>query len=214
MIKPLYLLISLFLCFSCNEVEKDEAEEDYDRLFPLKKEIEKHTPMPGEAIVKQGDVNVNRKSFKYEGNDTIQDKNTYTITLKYRLKEDYSDMEKSRYFVRFVNEDKTLTSIYSDPKTKFMPHDEFDETADVEMAHPEMESNREYTIRFKAKSGFQLFLCVNGAGPRNSGIRAKITAVADDDGLTPPLVLQTEQYQTQEGQAMLSQPYCKYVILP
>ncbi|MDO5075481.1 MAG: hypothetical protein Q4D66_06405 [Bacteroidales bacterium] len=210
----LALLATLLLVPACNEAEQPEIEEDYDRLFPLKP-TEKARVQPGEIIVKQGDVNVNRQLFRYEGHDTLSQKTSYNITLKYRLKEDKVDLGRSRYALRFVGENKQLVSIGSDSKTNFVPHDDYYAPGYVPLAQqPEMLPNKEYTLRFKAQSGFQLLLCVNGAGPRNSGIRARLTAVAEDDGLTEPIVLQTDQYQTQEGQAMLPQPYCKYVVLP
>lgn len=214
MFKYLYLLIGLLALTACNVEENDEIEEDYARLFPLK-EIEKHSPLAGEAIVKQGDVNVTRKTFLYEGTDTIKDKVDYTITLKYRLSEGNEDAGKSRYVLRFVNEKNELVSISSNPKTDFVAPEEYYAPDYLpQEGHPEMQANKEHTLRFKVKSGFQMFLCVNGAGPRNTGIRARIVAVAHDDGLTEPLVLQTEQHQVQEGQALLPQPFCKYIILP
>lgn len=210
----LVLLASVSLLSACNKTEESEIQEDYDRLFPLKPTEKAHI-QPGEIIVKQGDVNVNRTSFRYEGKDNVSDKTTYVVTLKYRLKEDQEDAGRSRYALRFVGENKQLVSIGSDAKSNFVPHDDFYAPGYVPLPNqPEMQAGKEYTLTFKVQSGFQLLLCVNGAGPRNSGIRARLTAVAQDDGLTDPIVLQTEQYQTQEGQAMLPQPYCKYVVLP
>lgn len=210
--KYLYILLGAFCLSACNVAEVGDVEEDYAKIFP-EKGIEKPEVSSSEIIELQGDPQVTKATFKYEGREVKEEVTHYTVTLKYRLREDREDLGKSRYFLRFVDEKKQLLSLFSNATTNFTPYDEYSPDAPVDPSRPAMHSNREYTVRFQAQSGFQLFLCVTGAGPRNSSIRASLTAV-DNDGLLEPIVLQTEQYQDSEGQASLPFPYCKYIILP
>lgn len=210
--KYLYALCTLLFLTACNVSEIHDVEEDYAQIFK-EKEIEKPEVSSIDAVVRQGDPNVTKSSFRYEGTDTNQEGISYTVVVKYRLGESREDLNKSRYYVRFVNEKKELVSLFSNANTHFMPYDEYSPEAAASGTRPEFKPNKEYTLRFQAQSGFQLFLCVTGAGPRNSNIRASITAT-DNAGLMEPIVLQTEQYQQNEGQASLPKPYCKYVLLP
>lgn len=88
--------------------------------------------------------------------------------------------------------------------------EEYDEVVE---AAPKMTNGQKLEIKFKAYSGFPLYLSVTGVGPRNSSIKASIKAVSTD-GLIEIPELKTEQFQNEEGPNMLRHPYCEYIILP
>lgn len=198
---------------ACNRATVDDPEEDYAALFPFKG-IDKPEPSPGEVIVRTGDYSVTKKTFTYLGNEAEGGDNEYTITLKYQ----YGERAEgggvaSRYLVRFVDERKQLVSISSNPNTEFMDAEEYEALNGKQTPQDfEMENGESQTHTFKARSGFQMLLCVVGAGPRTSYVKASITAVSTD-GSVLPITLSSEEYQNSEGQVSVT-PYCKYVILP
>ena len=66
----------------------------------------------------------------------------------------------------------------------------------------------------KKKRLFCLALCISAicAGCNKNIADPDQKAPLDDS--SEPIMLQTEQYQNDEGQVMLPYPYCKYVVLP
>lgn len=216
--KYLYLLFSLALLLSCNKKFQDTPVEDYDKLFPFTG-IEKPKPQVGEAIIRQGDPRLTAKTFVYQGIVPQFFETEYKVKIHYLMHEDYDpndDAIKSRYSVRFVDENKQLISVGSNPDYRYRTEDELPEDGDYESLPEreyEMANDEGYTFEFTAKSGFQMLLCVNGTGPTKSWISATITATATD-GSVEPIILSTKQVQVNEGIALIPHPYCKYVVLP
>ena len=207
------LLFSVLVFCGCNRDQVDPIEENYDELFPFEG-IEPHEDEEGEIVVRNESPDITKKTFKYKGEEGIYDPTTYDVVLKYRFddKNFVQDMS-SRYFVRFVNEKKELVSISSIESTHFMDPAEYAELNGAPVQPYEMYCGKDYEIKFQVQSGHQLLLCVNGFGPRNTAMKASITATPLDDS-TVPIVLETEQYQNDEGHVSLPYPYCKYVVLP
>ena len=200
------------LC-ACNREPADVIEEDYDKLFPFEG-IEEYEDEDGEIIIRNEDPFITKKTFKYKGEEVSYEPTEYVVTLKYRYDDRNANKNSSsRYLVRFVNDNQELVSISSNVKTGFMDQEEYDELNGAPTQPYEMYEGKDYEVSFHVKSGYQLLLCVNGYGPRNTSIKASITATPVDDS-SEPIVLHTEQYQNKEGQVSLPYPYCKYVVLP
>ena len=208
------LLCALFTFTACNKDEQDPLAEDYDALFPFEG-IEDYEDEDGAIIIRNEDPFITKKTFEYKGEEGIFDPTDYEVVLRYRYDDKNAvQTHAARYLVRFVNEAKQLVSISSNKNTHYMDPIEYEELNGAKPPQDyEMESGKDYEIRFKVKSGHQILLCVNGAGPRNTSMKASLTATPLDDS-SEPIVLQTEQYQNDEGQVMLPYPYCKYVVLP
>ena len=212
--KIIVALCALCCLTACNKIEDDPASEDYDALFPFEG-IEDYEDETGATIVRNEDAFVTKKTFVYKGEENVYDPTIYEVVLRYRYDDkNFVKTDAARYFVRFVNEKKELVSISSNKNTHFMDPEEFEELKGEKPTQDyEMRCGKDHEIRFKVQSGHQLLLCVNGAGPRNTSMKASITAIPLDDS-SEPIVLQTEQHQNDEGQVMLPYPYCKYVVLP
>ena len=135
---------------------------------------------------------ISLKTFETLG-EVGQDEKLYTHT---HVKED--DIS-SRYFVRYITPDKQLRVISANKR---------DETASVFLSN-----GKEQTITFTAKSGYPMYLCVNGVGPRGSSIKATISAVSED-GFTIVKPLTVNEHQNEEGIDKIKGPFCGYIILP
>lgn len=198
---------------ACSSPQYNDTEEDYDTLFPFGG-IDDPETSDNEIVVKAGNPDITKYTFQYRGNEESLGDVEYLVKLTYKFDEYNTTWEnvKARYVLRFVNADKQLVSISSNPATNYWPTDEYDK-GEAQGAHPKMRPAKTYTQTFKVHSGFELLLCVNGAGPRGSSMVAQIEAQATD-GSIPPVVLSSEQYQNAEGMVQLPIPYCKYVILP
>lgn len=197
---------------SCNEPFSDAPAEDYEKLFPFRG-IDRPEADPGQIVERQGNPDLNRTTFVYQGDDNTVGDTEYLVTLRYTLIDANPVDEGSRYVIRFVDDNRRLVSITSNENTAFMDSEEYGALNGAPGHGFSMRRNEEYTHTFKARSGFQLLLCVNGFGPRNTGVRASITATSLD-GMVVPIRLSTEQYQNKEGHVALPNPFCKYIILP
>ena len=207
------IFLSLMSLCGCNKDGAAVIEEDYDKLFPFEG-IDEYEDEDGEIVIQNADPNITKKTFEYKGKDDVYEATTYEVVLKYVFEDKNPNQGMpSRYFVRFVDETKELVSISSIPGTHFMDPEEYEELNGAPAHAYEMEEGKTYEVKFQVQSGHQLLLCVNGYGPRNTSMKASLTATATDDS-TEPIVLHTEQYQNDEGQVSLPYPYCKYVILP
>ena len=228
--------ICLLLVCGCNTVKEDSAiNEEYEKLFPPK-EIEKPENKRGELVVQLCDPNLALKDYKYPGTEASGDMEAYNITLVCEFQETDRDGEltsppTARYEVKYINDKKELVTItcakneeegipeeeeeeeYGEDDEEHGENDQETGKKDGEEAAQKMTNGRKLEIKFKAYSGFPLYLSVTGVGPRNSSIKASIKAVSTD-GLIEIPELKTEQYQNEEGPNMLRHPYCEYIILP
>ena len=82
-----------------------------------------------------------------------------------------------------------------------------------ETAHLFLTNGKEQTITFAAKSGYPMYLCVNGVGPRGSSVKATISAISED-GFTIVKPLSVNEHQNEEGLDKIKAPFCGYIILP
>ena len=105
----------------------------------------------------------------------------------------------SRYTIRYIAPDKQLRIVSSNNG---------DETA-----HLFLTNGKEQTITFTAKSGYPMYLCVNGVGPRGSSVKATISAISED-GFTIVKPLSVNEHQNEEGLDKIKAPFCGYIILP
>ncbi len=193
------------LAVSCSRSSEDYAEEDYNKLFPFGG-IEKPKVSYEDQVVQLGDPYASVSDFVYPGVEITQNVRTYKVTLTCSFKEQSfagesgtTDKVDSRYVIRYIDADKKLRTIGTDRRaqgTDFL-----------------LTKNKEHIVTFKARSGFPMFLWVNGVGPQNSSVHATISAVSED-GFTIVKPLAVHEYQNQEGIDKIKAPFCAYIILP
>ncbi|KGL48262.1 Uncharacterised protein [Porphyromonas cangingivalis] len=203
----LFLLLLLLLP-SCNRIDRDPAPEDYDKLFPFGG-IDKPDNIRGDMVVKPCDPELALENYTYPGED-VPAGDEYEVVLTCVFNEvdnngRFVDHSTSQYTVSYINEKKELVVIVCGEDGA---GDEEDEEAP-----PVMENGIIKEITFKVRSGFPMYLSVNGVGPRNSNVKASIKATSVD-GLVETPELSTEQYQNEEGPNKLRTPYCEFIILP
>lgn len=208
MVKKLihYILIGvLLLTTGCTRSSEEYAEEDYEKLFPFKG-IDKPKLSYEDQVIQLGNPDAPVTDYVYPGVDITDNVRDYTITLTCsytevdllgQLVED-SDIS-SRYTIRYISPDKQLHVIASNRR---------DETATTFLTN-----GMEYKLTFTAHSGYPMYICVNGVGPRGSSIKATISAVSED-GLTIVKPLTVSQHQNEEGIDKIKSPFCGYIILP
>lgn len=194
------LLLSFLIFFSCNDIkDEDLPEENYDELFPPK-DIEKPETERTDMTLLLGDPEMTAENFVYPGVETPHGAEEYEVVLKCRFKERGGEKVQSRYEIKYINEKKELVTLYTQPAT--------DPAADTSLTKGE-----EYSVKFTVYSGFPVYLCVTGLGPRESSVKASIETVSKDDLFTVPK-LEVELFQNDEGIHQLEAPFCKYFILP
>ena len=206
----LYITLSAFamiLFSACSHVVNDDADEDYDKLFPFKG-IEKPKISYDDQALQLASIDMNEQSYVYPGVEISGEKRTYTVTLSCSFFEKelqgslVPDGElSSTYTIRYIDADNTLKTIF----TKSYGFDD----SEVKL----LKNGEEQKITFQAMSGFPMFLQVKGGGPSNSSVRATISAVSND-GLTIVRPLHVEQFQNEEGINLIKNPFCGYIILP
>ena len=173
MIRSKYAVFFLaLLAVSCSRSSEDYAEEDYNKLFPFGG-IEKPKVSYEDQVIQLGDPYASVSDFVYPGVEITQNVRTYKVTLTCSFKEQSfagesgtTDKIDSRYVIRYIDADKKLRTIGTDRRaqgTDFL-----------------LTKNKEHIVTFKARSGFQMFLWVNGVGPQNSSVHATISAVSED----------------------------------
>ena len=201
-----YAFIGLaLLTGGCSHSSEDYADEDYEKLFPVPG-VEKPKVSYEDQVVQLGDPDAPISDYVYPGVDITDNVRNYKVTLTCSFTEvdiageliDEDDLT-SRYTIRYIDTDKRLRIISSNKR---------DSTA-----HIFLTNNKEDTITFTAKSGYPMYLCVNGVGPRSSSVKAKISAISED-GLTIVKPLSVHEYQNEEGLDKIKAPFCGYIILP
>lgn len=206
MIRSKYAVFFLaLLAVSCSRSSEDYAEEDYNKLFPFGG-IEKPKVSYEDQVIQLGDPYASVSDFVYPGVEITQNVRTYKVTLTCSFKEQSfagesgtTDKIDSRYVIRYIDADKKLRTIGTDQRaqgTDFL-----------------LTKNKEHIVTFKARSGFPMFLWVNGVGPQNSSVHATISAVSED-GFTIVKPLAVHEYQNQEGIDKIKAPFYAYIILP
>lgn len=194
--KLLKLLLIGLMVVSCNPRGEDPLEEDYSQLFPFRG-IDTPDIYYEDMIARNCNPDEALEQYKYPG-VTLPSEREYTVTLKCKytaIGNDYA----TRYAIRYIAEDKSIKVIGTD--------------AAMANVSEVLENGEQKTISFKVKSGYPLYLSVNGVGARNSSIYASISAVSTDGYIISPELF-TEQYQNKEGPNRIENPYCKYIILP
>ena len=201
-----YVLMGLtLLTISCSRSSEEYVEEDYEKLFPFPG-IEKPKVSYEDQIVQLGDPDAPVSDYVYPGVEITENVREYKVTLTCSFNEvDIlgqlvgKDDISSRYTVRYITPDKQLRVISSNIH---------EETANVFLTN-----SKEQTITFMAKSGYPMYLCVNGVGPRGSSIKATISAISED-GFTIVKPLSVNEHQNEEGIDKIKAPFCGYIILP
>ena len=189
------------LTMSCSRSSEEYVEEDYEKLFPFPG-IEKPKLSYEDQIVQLGDPDAPVSDYVYPGGEITENVREYKVTLTCSFNEvDIlgKDDISSRYTVRYITPDKQLRVISSNIH---------EETANVFLTN-----SKEQTITFTAKSGYPMYLCVNGVGPRGSSIKATISAISED-GFTIVKPLSVNEHQNEEGIDKIKAPFCGYIILP
>lgn len=200
----------MFFMLSCNRQEQDPAPEDYGKLFPFTG-IDKPDNLKGDLVVKLCDPDLALENYKYPGEDEAAAGDVYDVVLTCTFNEVDNSGKlvndvTSKYTVSYINENKELIVITCGTGPK-------EEEGGEGSSAPEMENGAVKEIRYRVRSGFPMYLSVNGMGPRNSNVKASIKAVSVD-GLVEIPELSTEQFQNEEGPNKLKTPYCEFIILP
>ena len=193
------------LTISCSRSSEEYVEEDYEKLFPFPG-IEKPKLSYEDQNVQLGDPDAPVSDYVYPGVEITENVREYKVTLTCSFNEvDIlgqlvgKDDISSRYTIRYITPDKQLRVISSNIH---------EETANVFLTN-----SKEQTITFTAKSGYPMYLCVNGVGPRGSSIKATISAISED-GFTIVKPLSVNEHQNEEGIDKIKAPFCGYIILP
>lgn len=189
------LLIISFLVISCNPRNLEDITEDYDKIFPLK-DIEQPDLPYEDMITRYCDPALALENYKYPGVE-IPNPKEYTVTLKCQFKEGIE--YDSRYTIRYIGEDKKIHTIGTDAR----------ETSHTFI----LEDDKEIEYTFKVKSGYPMYLSLDGVGAMESSIKTSIKAVSTDGFIATPIIF-TEQFQNREGPNRVQNPFCNYIILP
>lgn len=191
-------LAGLVSFFSCNQKDTDPQEEDYDKLFPFTG-IEKPENAYEDMNIRICDADRVITQYNQLGVH-IDNAREYRVTIKCEYSETTEAQHTlARYYVRFVDQNKQVASVGSDATDSALNY--------------KLTSDQEFTKTFVVKSGYPMYLLVNGIGHRGSKIKASISAVSTD-GLVVVPALTSEQAQNKEGPNKLQNPYCEYIILP
>lgn len=190
-------LAGLCMLFSCNVKDNDPAEEDYSKLFPWKG-IEKPENAYEDMDVRLCNPNDALSNYRYLG-VSIADTREYVVTFKCEYTEASQTSSPARFEARYIDENKQIVAVGSDAN-------------DTSLSH-KLNSGKEFSKTFRVKSGYPMYLLVNGVGDRGSNIKASISAVSSDGLIVVP-TLSVEQSQNQEGPNRIPSPYCEYIILP
>lgn len=200
--------VAMLSAVACSPAVKDEADEDYDKLFPFKG-IEKPKISYDDQALQLASIDMNEKTYVYPGVEITGEKRTYTVTLNCAFFEkdindelEGDDDVSSRYVIKYIDADKQLKTILS-------ANDGSYDDDEVKV----LRNGQELSVTYQATSGFPMFLLVKGGGPRFSSVKAVISAVSDD-GFTIVRPLQVEEYQNEEGTNPIKNPFCGYIILP
>lgn len=196
MFRLLALALALVFASGCRKPLVEEPSEDYKVLFPFAgirkpetsfEDMERLPCNPDAAL----------SSYKYPGVKVDDDVLEYIVTLRCEFSEGEGGLP-ARYRVRYINEQSELIELRSDA----------DDDA-PERLSPSVVYERSWRVR----SGYPLYLGVQGVAPRGSSISASISA-RSVDGLVVVPTLSTEQSQNREGPNPIPAPYCQYIILP
>lgn len=194
-IKCILFLFTLTLFSHCNKIAEDIIDEDYQKLFPFTG-VDKPEISYEDMTKKQCDPDEPSKNFVYPG-VSIPEAREYDVTIKCVYNGDGTGT--SRYEIKYVDENQKIQTIGS-----------YAHNANLSFV---LASGEEYKRTFKVKSGHPMYLCVNGVAPRNTNVKASISAISTDGIIVTP-TLGTAQYQNQEGPNKVEVPYCEYIILP
>lgn len=198
-IQPFALLLLAFvlaLPTGCRKPLADEPAEDYRTLFPFAGISGRETSFEDmERLPCNPDAALS--SYKYPGVAIEDDVLEYVVTLRCTFTPGEGGVP-ARYRLRYIDEQANLIEVQSDA-----PADA------TERLLPDVAYERSWRVR----SGYPLYLGVQGVAPRGSSISASITA-RSVDGLVVVPTLSTEQSQNREGPNPIPAPYCEYIILP
>lgn len=202
MMKPIHTLIhtAFMLCLAlvmgCTRPAQDDPVEDYKALFPFTGIDKRQTSFEDmERMPCNPDAALS--TYKYPGVPIQDDALEYIVTLRCRYTEGEGGLP-ARYRLRYITEGSELVEVRSD--------------ADSD-ATDRLLPDVVYEKTFRVRSGYPLYLGVQGVAPRGSSISASISA-RSVDGLVVVPTLSTEQSQNREGPNPISAPYCEYIILP
>lgn len=204
---PFYVFALLWIV-ACSPTVADDAEEDYEKLFPFKG-IEKPKISYDDQAIQLASIDMNENTYIYPGVEINAEKRTYNVTLKCTFFEkdindelEADDDVSAQYVIRYIDADKKLKTILS----------KLDGAYDEDQVKM-LKNGQELTVNFQAQSGFPMLLLVKGGGPRLSSVKANISAVSTD-GFTIVRPLIVEEYQNEEGVNPIKNPFCGYIILP
>lgn len=191
------LCFFLMIMISCGKQPVDESDEDYQSLFPFPG-ISKPETSFEDMNVMPCDPEMALSAYKYPGINIEEDARDYVVTLRCSYTQP-PGAASANYTVRYIGPDKGLGIATSNPAD--------DSATDI------LTADKELVKTFTVRSGYPLYLSVNGIAPRGSMIKASISAKSID-GLVVVPTLFVERSQNKEGPNPIPAPYCEYIILP
>ncbi len=201
----LLLLLSAFT--ACNRDFEDTPDEDYAKLFPWKG-IEKPEKEAGEPKASICDPMKELQDYIYPMEEAPKVERTYKVKIS------CSFIEKDRRGV-VIPKGGAITSRliirYIDPQTGQYKRIGTKSTQE-NLVHI-LSNDEAYILEFEAKSGYPLFISLNGQAPEGTSAKVSIEAKSND-GLYIIEPIENEQVQNIRGMNPLAYPFCEYVVLP
>ncbi len=201
----LLLLLGIITACHCNF--EDTPDENYAELFPWQG-IDKPEKEAGDPKPTTCDPNKDLQDFLYPKAEAPKEERTYDVKLSCLF------IEKDKRGVIIPKGGETSSRIlirYIDPETGQYKRIGTKSTQEG-LAHT-LTNNEVYTLEFKAKSGYPLFVSLNGVAEMGTEVKVSIQAKSND-GLYVIEPIENEQVQNERGINPLRYPFCEYVVLP
>ncbi len=203
-----FLLVLLLGTFTaCHRNFEDTPDEDYAKLFPWKG-IDKPEKEAGEPKSSICDPDKELQDYIYPTEEAPKVERTYDVKLSCTF------VEKDRRGVIIPqggNINSRILIRYIDPETG--QYKRIGTKSTQENLAYRLTNNKVYSLEFKAKSGYPLFISLNGQAPEGTSAKVSIEA-RSNDGLYLIEPIENEQVQNKRGMNPLAYPFCEYIVLP
>lgn len=219
----------LILCLcSCGQtIPDDPLPEDYDKLFPFGSIS---GPEESESVLplRPCDPSLSLEDYKDLSNKNSTGRTTYEVSFSaaYYVRDregelvtDPEILSRTRFSIKYIDSDGRICHVYSHEAVDGYSED-IEEVSSSESPVPDhigesylLRNGEPLILNFTVKSGYPLYLSLDGVADSESEVKASIRAVARDGSVIVPK-LEVHQFQNKEGVDRLSQPYCNYIILP
>ncbi len=201
------LMLMLGFFSACHRSFDDTPDEDYAKLFPWKG-IDKPEKEAGDPKVSICDPMKELQDYVYPTEEKAKTERTYDVKLSCSfIEKDYRGVIipqggaiSSRLVIRYIDPETGQYKRIGTKKTQ-------------ENLAYRLKNTEVYTLTFKAKSGYPLFISLRGSAPEGTTAKVSIEAKSDD-GLYLIEPIENEQVQNIRGMNPLHYPFCEYIVLP